>query len=134
MNRTLVTIANDRDWVNGRSILRGIITKDDMYRPGPYDRGKWSAQGYANTMGRHVFVSIEGNEGFIECVPVFPIDDEEYDYTEEERGEEDWYDDKEDRPEYRPVDRRHAEYVEEMRKEGRWQGDKNHPKYPWRKE
>lgn len=131
--RTLVTIATERDWVNGReSILRNIITKDEMYTLGPYDRGKWSAQGYANLLGRHVFVSIESENGLI-CIPIFPVDDEESDYCEEERGEEDWYNDKEDKPEYKPCDRRHADYVEEMRKEGRWQGDREHVKYPWKR-
>ena len=133
MSRTLVTIANERDWVNGRSILRNIVTKDEIPRFGSPDRGKWSAQEYANIMQRHVFVSIESGDG-LTCVPIFPVDSGTYDFVEEERGEEVWYADKADPPDYRPCDRRHSEYVEEMRKEGRWQGDRNHPKYPWRRE
>ena len=71
--RTLVTIAGDRDWVNGKSILRDIITKDELTTFGSPDRGKWSAQGYANIMQRLVFVSIDDEDGLI-IVPIFPVD------------------------------------------------------------
>lgn len=130
---TFIVVAEERDYSNGKNTLRNIILKDEMPCGHTLDRGWWEAQGIANEMGRHVFLYLEHSLGS-SCGPVFPIDNEPSDYMEEERGEEDWYDDKEDKPAYRPIDRSYSDYIGEMQKEGRWQGDRNHPKYPWKTE
>lgn len=115
-HRTFVVIANERDYSEGRTVLRDIILKDESPRLGPFDRGRWVAQGIANVMGRHVFCYDESSGGS-SLGPVFPVDDGPFEYTDEERGE---------------VHRNHNEYIGQMRKEGRWAGDKAHPKYPWK--
>lgn len=128
---TFVVIAQQRDYTDGRNILRDIITKDEMPQGRTPDRGWWEAQGMANTCGYHLFLYIEHRDGS-SCGPVFPIDNGPFEYMEEERGEDDWYYDRENKPACKPVDRDYAEYIKEMQKEGRWQGDKGHPKYPWK--
>ncbi len=114
---TYVVIAEERDYTNGVSTLHGIVTQDERPVGWSPDRGYWSAQGIANVMGRHVFLSIENSEG-ITCVPIFPVDDGEFDFAVEEYGE---------------VDRDYVGYIEDMKKEGRWQGEPTHVRYPWRK-
>jgi hypothetical protein len=119
-HRTFVVIANERDHEGGRTILRGIICRDEQPRIGPFDRGSWDAQGIANVMGRHVFCYSESSNGS-SCGPVFPIDGGEFGYYNEE-GQEDY------------PEESHNQYIRQMDKEGRWQGNPKHPKYPWRKE
>lgn len=114
---TFVVIAYERDYSDGKNVLRNIIYEDEQPRFGTIDRGRWIAQGIANVLDRHVFLYSENRTGS-SCGPVFPVDGGPYEYPDLEPV---------------PIFRcDYAGYIENMQKEGRWQGDRNHPKYPWK--